>query len=159
MAFYVYILASRKNGTLYVGSTENLTVRISEHKQHLRPGFTSRYGVDLLVWFEVHDTRQGAFRRERCIKEWKRAWKVRLIEKGNLEWRDLYDEHLYGDLSLELPLAPPDPADPSNPAHPGEGRDPGQVTQEMKQAFAVAPQRVHADSPAPTCPGSRPSPG
>ncbi len=59
MAFYVYILASRKNGTLYVGSTENLTVRISQHKQHLRPGFTSRYGVDLLVWFEVHDTREG----------------------------------------------------------------------------------------------------
>ncbi len=110
MAFYVYILASRKNGTLYVGSTENLTVRISQHKQHLRPGFTSRYGVDLLVWFEVHDTREGAFRRERCIKEWKRAWKVRLIEKGNLEWRDLYDEHVGGPLPSTTPFPPPIPA-------------------------------------------------
>ncbi len=120
MAFYVYILASQKNGTLYVGSTENLTVRISQHKQHLRPGFTSRYRVELLVWFEVHDTREGAFRRERCIKEWKRAWKIRLIEKRNLEWRDLYYEHLYGGLSLELPAASPDIADPPIPLIPAK---------------------------------------
>ena len=101
MAFYVYILASRKNGTLYVGSTDSLTVRISQHKQALRPGFASKYGVELLVWFEVHDTREGAFRRERRIKEWKRAWKVRLIEKENLGWRDLYDDFLRG------PIPPP----------------------------------------------------
>ena len=118
MAFYVYILASGKNGTLYVGSTDNLTVRISQHKQDLRPGFTSKYGVKDLVWYEVHDTREGAFRRERRIKEWKRSWKVRLIEKRNLAWRDLYDEFLYGDLALQLPPIS---------AHPGEGRDPGQV--------------------------------
>ena len=58
------------------------------------------------MWFEVHDTREGAFLRERRIKEWKRAWKVRLIEKRNLDWRDLYDEFLYGELSLQLPLIP-----------------------------------------------------
>ena len=118
MAFYAYILASRKNGTLYVGSTDNLSVRISQHKQDLRPGFTSRYGVKDLVWYEIHDTREGAFRRERRIKEWKRAWKVRLMEKRNLAWRDLYDEFLGGRLPEPLfaPLPP-------NPAHPGLRRD------------------------------------
>ena len=115
MAFYVYILASRKNGTLYVGSTDNLTARISQHKQDLIPGFTSRYGVKDLVWYEVHDTREGAFRRERRIKEWKRAWKIGLIEKRNLQWRDLYEEHLYGDLTIDplmLRLPPTDPLPP-----------------------------------------------
>lgn len=108
MAFYVYILASTKNGTLYVGSTDNLTVRISQHRQDLKPGFTSRYGVKDLVWFEVHDTREGAFRRERRIKEWKRAWKVRLIEQDNLDWRDLYEEFLRGPIAEPLfqPLIP-----------------------------------------------------
>ena len=108
MAFYVYILASRRNGTIYVGSTDNLTVRISQHKQHLRPGSTSKYEVTNLVWYELHDTRGGAFRRERRMKEWKRAWKVRLIEKRNLEWRDLYDEYLRAELPEPLlsPLIP-----------------------------------------------------
>lgn len=108
MAFYVYILASRKNGTLYVGSTDNLTVRVAQHKQELRRGFTSRYGVKDLVWYELHDTREGAFHRERRIKEWKRAWKVRLIEKRNLEWRDLYDDFLRGPIpeALFTPLVP-----------------------------------------------------
>ena len=105
MTFYVYMLASGKNGTLYVGSTDNLTVRISQHRQDLRPGFTSKYGVKDLVWYELHDTREGAFRRERRIKEWKRAWKVRLIEKRNLAWRDLYDEFLRGP--IPEPLFPP----------------------------------------------------
>ena len=105
MTFYVYMLASQKNGTLYVGSTDNLTVRISQHKQSLRPGFTCRYKVKDLVWFEVHDTREGAFRRERRIKEWKRAWKVRLIEQGNLDWRDLYEDFLRGP--IPDPLFPP----------------------------------------------------
>ena len=104
MAFYVYMLASRKNGTLYVGSTDNLTVRVSQHKQDLSPGFTSRYGVKDLVWYEAHDSREGAFQRERRIKEWKRAWKV-LIEKSNLAWRDLYDDFLRGPLP-PTPLIP-----------------------------------------------------
>ncbi len=94
MAFYVYMLASQRNGTLYVGSTDCLTKRIWEHKVNVRPGFTAKYGVKFLVWFEVHDTRGGAFRRERQIKEWKRAWKLGLIEKSNREWRDLYDEFI-----------------------------------------------------------------
>jgi putative endonuclease len=105
VAFYVYMLASGRNGTLYVGSTDNLTARISQHKQALTPGFTSRYDVKRLVWFEIHDTREGAFRRERRIKEWKRAWKVRLIEQANLEWRDLYEDFLRGP--IPEPLFPP----------------------------------------------------
>jgi len=91
MAFYVYILASRHNGTLYCGSTEFLANRIAEHKDEARPGFTARYGVKTLVWFEIHDTREDAFRRERQIKEWKRAWKLALIEKHNRDWRDLFE--------------------------------------------------------------------
>ena len=117
VAFYVYILASRKNGTLYVGSTDNLTVRISQHKQDLRQGFTTRYGVKDLVWFEAHDTREEAFRCERRIKEWQRAWKVRLIEQDNLEWRDLYEEHVggpIGPLHPDLTLAPLIPAKAGN---------------------------------------------
>ena len=120
MAFFVYMLASRKNGTLYVGSTDDLIVRVSQHKQGLKPGFTLDYGVKELVWYEPHDTREGAFRRERRIKEWKRAWKVRLIEKRNLAWRDLYDELVRGPIGEPLFL-------PIYSAHPGEGRDPGQV--------------------------------
>jgi len=131
MAFYVYILASRKNGTLYVGSTDNLTVRISQHRQELIRGFTSRYDVKTLVWYEIHDTRSGAFRRERRIKDWKRAWKIRLIEAGNLEWRDLYQEFAFGPADSPFPpMATPAhrPAPPAPPpAPPGGGRDPGQV--------------------------------
>ena len=91
MAFYVYLLASRRNGTLYVGSTEGLVMRVSQHREKSRPGFTARYGVTRLVWFEVHDTRSSAFQRERQIKEWKRAWKLRLIEESNPDWLDLYE--------------------------------------------------------------------
>jgi putative endonuclease len=94
VAFYVYIVASQRNGTLYIGSTEDLTVRISEHKQKLRQGFTSKYGVDRLVWHEAHDSRDGAFRRERQMKKWNRAWKIELIERFNPGWRDLFDDLL-----------------------------------------------------------------
>lgn len=89
--FYVYILASMRNGTLYTGSTDDLAKRVWEHKEKIIKGFTSKYGVDKLVWYEVHDTREAAFRRERQIKEWKRAWKLELIEKHNPEWKDLYE--------------------------------------------------------------------
>ncbi len=92
MAFYVYILASQRNGTLYAGSTEDLVGRLSEHKQKLTPGFTSKYGVDRLVWYEAHDTRESAFTRERQIKKWNRAWKIELIERSNPGWRDLVTE-------------------------------------------------------------------
>ena len=88
--FFVYIVASKRNGTLYIGMTDSLEVRISQHKQKLRQGFTSKYGVDILVWWEAHDTRSGAFHRERQMKKWNRAWKLELIEKTNPEWRDLF---------------------------------------------------------------------
>jgi putative endonuclease len=89
---YVYILASARNGTLYVGFTTDLSRRIWEHKQRLTPGFASRYGVDLLVWYEAHDRIDEARSREYAIKRWRRAWKLALIERTNPEWRDLYWE-------------------------------------------------------------------
>jgi putative endonuclease len=92
MAFYTYILASRRNGTLYTGSTDSIEGRIGQHKQNLRAGFTAKYGVHTLVWYEVHDTRDIAFRRERQIKKWNRVWKLELIERGNPQWTDLLDE-------------------------------------------------------------------
>ena len=92
MFFFVYILASKKNGTLYTGSTDNLKARVWQHKDKTVKGFTSKYGVDRLVWFETHDSRAAAFTRERQIKEWKRAWKLELIEKANPDWSDLYNE-------------------------------------------------------------------
>ena len=94
MAFYTYILASRRNGTLYIGSTDGLINRVVEHRDKLRPGFTARYGVGLLVWHEMHDTREDAFRRERQMKKWNRAWKIELIERFNPTWRDLLDDLL-----------------------------------------------------------------
>jgi putative endonuclease len=90
--FYTYILASRRNGTLYTGMTEDLGVRVQQHKEKTLGGFTAKYGIDQLVWFEKHVTREEAFIRERRIKEWKRAWKLRLIEAINPDWRDLYDD-------------------------------------------------------------------
>ena len=93
MAFYTYILASGPYGTLYTGSTDHLTRRIYEHRAKVRQGFTAKYDVVHLVWYEPHDTREGAFRRERRIKEWRRKWK---IERMNPTWRDLYEEFVSG---------------------------------------------------------------
>lgn len=90
--FYTYILASRRNGTLYTGSTGDLSKRVFEHKEKAQPGFTSKYGVHMLVWFESYEARENAFRRERQIKEWRRSWKLRLIEESNPDWRDLYGD-------------------------------------------------------------------
>jgi putative endonuclease len=90
MMFFVYMLASQQRGTLYVGMTDDLVRRVWEHKMKLVPGFTAKYGVDRLVWFEAHQTREAAWRRERQIKEWKRAWKIELIERDNPQWIDLY---------------------------------------------------------------------
>ena len=89
--FYVYLLASKAYGTLYCGHTDDLGRRIWEHKEKLRRGFTAKYGVHILVWFEGHETRESAFIRERQIKKWKRAWKIRLIEEMNAPWDDLYE--------------------------------------------------------------------
>jgi len=92
MAFWVYILASQRNGTLYIGHTDNLCRRVVEHREHVRPGFTAKYGVTRLVWREAHDSRHEAFTRERRMKVWRRAWKLELIERHNPEWWDLFDE-------------------------------------------------------------------
>lgn len=86
----VYILASQRNGTLYVGVTSNLVKRVWEHKNDAVEGFTKRYGVHTLVWYEVHPDMASAIRREKAIKEWQRAWKLRLIEATNPQWQDLY---------------------------------------------------------------------
>ena len=86
----VYILASGRNGTLYLGVTSNLMKRVWLHKQDALEGFSSRYGVHLLVWFEMHATMLSAIAREKAVKNWKRDWKVRLIERTNPLWRDLY---------------------------------------------------------------------
>ncbi len=88
----VYLLASRRNGTLYVGVTSALIRRVWEHKNDLAAGFTKRYQVHTLVWYEVHDTMESAISREKAIKGWRRAWKIGLIEKSNDQWRDLYAE-------------------------------------------------------------------
>ena len=90
----VYILASRKNGTLYTGVTSDLVKRIWEHKNDLARGFTKRYKVHNLVWYELHGNMDTAIEREKNIKEWKRAWKVKLIKKENPNWNDLYNSIL-----------------------------------------------------------------
>ncbi len=92
MAFYVYILANRRNGTLYIGMTDNLVARVSQHRENVRPGFTQRYGVKTLVWHEQHTSRDSAFSRERQLKKWNRDWKLALIEKDNPQWRDLWTD-------------------------------------------------------------------
>jgi putative endonuclease len=89
-------LASRRNGTLYTGSTDKLAKRVWEHKEASGSRFTAKYGVHLLVWYEAHDRRETAFRRERQIKEWKRAWKIEMIERSNPGWRDLSQEQWLG---------------------------------------------------------------
>lgn len=90
----VYLLASKRNGTLYIGVTSDLVKRIWEHKNDIVEGFTKRYRVHMLVWFELHETMESAIAREKAIKEWKRKWKLDLIEKLNPGWRDLYENLL-----------------------------------------------------------------
>ena len=87
--YYVYILASHENGTLYVGVTNNLSRRGDEHKSKDHPSFTNRYNVNKLVYYEVFDDPEEAIRREKNIKAWKRLWKLRLINETNSEWKDL----------------------------------------------------------------------
>ncbi|TNE66388.1 MAG: GIY-YIG nuclease family protein [Alphaproteobacteria bacterium] len=92
MAYYTYMLASGRNGTLYIGVTNDLVRRVWEHKQHATPGFSDRYDVTSLVWFEVHTTAEAAITREKALKRYKRQWKLQLIEAGNPDWRDLYED-------------------------------------------------------------------
>ena len=91
-SYYVYLLASRRKGTLYVGVTNDLSKRVWQHKQELVEGFTKKYGVKSLVWFEQTESIESAIVREKQIKKWNRDWKVELIEKTNPQWRDLYEE-------------------------------------------------------------------
>ena len=88
--FYVYIVANRRNGTLYIGVTSNLVQRVWEHRENIVDGFTKRYGTKMLVWFEPHETADGANTREKQIRKWNRAWKIKLIEAENPYWNDLY---------------------------------------------------------------------
>ena len=88
----VYLLSSKRNGTLYCGVTSDLIQRVWQHKNDLVEGFTKRYGVHSLVWYEIHETMESAIKREKAIKEWKRTWKLKLIEDMNPSWRDLYED-------------------------------------------------------------------
>ena len=88
----VYILASSRNGTLYIGVTSDLPGRIWQHRNDQADGFTKRFHVHILVWYEVHESMESAILREKAIKEWKRQWKIELIETNNPYWRDLYPD-------------------------------------------------------------------
>ena len=88
----VYIMASRRNGTLYTGVTSDLLGRVYQHREGVMPGFTSKHGVKRLAWFEQHSTMEHAIRREKQIKKWLRVWKLELIERDNLGWRDLAED-------------------------------------------------------------------
>ncbi len=94
----VYILASRRNGTTYVGVTSDLPLRISQHRLGTFKGFSDRYGVKLLVWFEQHATMEAAIQREKRIKKWNRSWKLRMIEESNPDWRDLAEDFGFAPL-------------------------------------------------------------
>ena|SRR3989344_3635378 len=101
--YYVYILASRRNGTLYIGVTNNLRKRIWQHKNDIEEGFTKRYKVHNLVYFEQVDSVVSAIEREKRLKKWNRSWKIKLIEKDNPEWNDLYED-LFGREGIEEKL-------------------------------------------------------
>ncbi len=115
MRGFVYILASRKHGTLYTGVTSDLARRIYQHREGAVPGFTHLYGVNRLVWFEPHDDIEAAIVREKRIKGWKRDWKISLIEEANPIWEDLAVTLLGFDML---------PTRPIPFRHPGESRDP-----------------------------------
>jgi putative endonuclease len=89
---YVYILTNKRNGTLYTGVTSNLVKRVWQHRNHTAEGFTDKYGVGQLVYYETHENIESAIIREKRIKTWQRKWKLELIEKDNPDWKDLYFE-------------------------------------------------------------------
>jgi putative endonuclease len=88
--YYIYILASKKNGTLYIGLTNDLVKRVCEHKERVVKGFTEKYHVNQLVYYEIHSSSYEAVSRERQMKKWNREWKIKLVEKTNPDWNDLY---------------------------------------------------------------------
>ncbi|NOJ47460.1 GIY-YIG nuclease family protein [Bradyrhizobium archetypum] len=91
MSYYVYIIASRRDGAIYVGVTNDIVRRIYEHRTKAEPGFTSKYNITRLVWSEIYDDPISAISREKELKKWRRSWKVQLIEKDNPQWNDLYE--------------------------------------------------------------------
>lgn len=93
---YVYIMTNKPYGTLYTGVTSNLPERVYQHKKGIGSAFTRRYGLTMLVWFEIHDTVTAAIQRETSIKRWKRDWKIELVNRTNPEWRDLALTELWG---------------------------------------------------------------
>ena len=93
-SYCVYILSSQKNGTLYVGVTNHLARRVWEHKHGLVDGFSKKYEVHHLVYYEIHDNPESAITREKQIKKWKREWKIKMVEENNPEWKDLYEDIL-----------------------------------------------------------------
>ena len=105
----VYIMASRKHGTLYIGVTSDLHMRVAQHREGIYDGFTKRYGVKRLVWFEPHDGIEAAIHREKRLKKYKREWKINLIEADNPDWDDLYPQFFVED----GPLAHLQPREPS----------------------------------------------
>jgi putative endonuclease len=92
MAFFVYMLASKRNGTLYTGMTDDIVKRVWQHRNDVVDGFAKDHGVKALVWYEIHETREAALTRERQIKKWNRTWKLELIEMNNPAWQDLWSE-------------------------------------------------------------------
>jgi len=90
--YYVYIMASKRNGTLYIGITSNLADRVDKHKKGMYDGFTKKYKIEKLVYYESYDNAYGAIAGEKQLKDWKRDWKIKLIEKDNPTWRDLFNE-------------------------------------------------------------------
>lgn len=102
--YYVYLMASRKHGTLYLGVANNLVRRVYEHKSKAVRGFTARYNIDRLVWFECYDDPTNAIEREKDIKKWRRNWKIRLIEEVNPQWDDFYDALLAESLGMDSGL-------------------------------------------------------
>lgn len=90
--YFIYILSNKKNGTIYIGITSNLTKRVYEHKSNLVAGFTRKYGLHNLVYYEIFSTAKDAIHREKQLKWWKRTWKINLIENNNPEWKDLYEK-------------------------------------------------------------------
>jgi len=90
MAYFVYIMASQRHGTLYIGVTNNLIRSVYEHREKITPGFTAKYNINRLVWFDQTDSIESAIQHEKPLKHWQRAWKIEMIEKANPEWEDLY---------------------------------------------------------------------
>jgi putative endonuclease len=91
MNYFVYIIASRKDGAIYIGVSNDIVRRIFEHRNKVVPGFASKYNITRLVWFEMYDDAISAISREKQLKKWKRSWKIQLIEAENPQWNDLYD--------------------------------------------------------------------